>query len=60
VIDALTKATQQILQRTDVRAELLKAGFAAEYEGPDALHERVLREIAAWREIVERIGLSKK
>jgi tripartite-type tricarboxylate transporter receptor subunit TctC len=60
VIDMLTKATQQILQRAEIKAELLKAGFAAKYEGPEELHERVLREIPLWREIVERVGLTKR
>jgi tripartite-type tricarboxylate transporter receptor subunit TctC len=60
VIDMLARATQQILQRADVKAELLKSGFAAAFEGPDELHDRVLREIPMWHEIVERVGLSKK
>jgi tripartite-type tricarboxylate transporter receptor subunit TctC len=60
VIDMLARATQQILQRADLKAELLRAGFAAAFEGPDELHERVLREIPMWHEIVERVGLSKK
>jgi tripartite-type tricarboxylate transporter receptor subunit TctC len=60
VIDRLTRATEQILQRGEVKAELFKAGFAAAYEGPDALHERVLREIPLWREIVEHVGLTKR
>jgi tripartite-type tricarboxylate transporter receptor subunit TctC len=59
-IDRLTKAAEQILQRDEVKAELLKAGFAAAYEGPDELHERVLREIPVWRDIVERVGLTKQ
>ncbi|HEX3505610.1 MAG TPA: tripartite tricarboxylate transporter substrate binding protein [Xanthobacteraceae bacterium] len=60
VINTLTNATRQILQRAEIKAELQKAGFAAEYEGPDELHERVLREIPLWREIVERVGLTKR
>jgi tripartite-type tricarboxylate transporter receptor subunit TctC len=60
VIDMLARATQQILQQADVKADLRKAGFAVAFEGPDELHERVMREIPMWHEIVERVGLSKK
>jgi hypothetical protein len=35
------------------------AGFAVEYEGPDELHARMVREIPLWKEIVERAGLKK-
>ena len=60
VIDMLARATQQILQQADVKADLRNAGFAAAFEGPEEMHERVLREIPMWHEIVERVGLSKK
>jgi tripartite-type tricarboxylate transporter receptor subunit TctC len=60
VIDMLARATQQILQQGDVKADLRKSGFAAAFEGPDELHERVLREMPMWHDIVERVGLSKK
>jgi tripartite-type tricarboxylate transporter receptor subunit TctC len=59
VIDKLTKAAQAILLRQDIQAQMLGAGIRLQYEGPEILHERVMREIPIWREIVERIREKK-
>jgi len=32
-----------------------RAGIQLQYEGPEDLHDRVMREISNWREIVERV-----
>ena len=39
---------------------MAKAGFLVQYEGPEALHARMVREIPLWKEIVERAGLAAK
>ena len=60
VVDVLTRKTREIIEREEVKAQLRKVGFETVYEGPDALHERVLREISFWEETLDRIGFSKK
>jgi tripartite-type tricarboxylate transporter receptor subunit TctC len=59
VVNKLTNAAQAVLQRGDIQAQMLGAGIQLQYEGPENLHERIMREIPVWREIVERIREKK-
>jgi tripartite-type tricarboxylate transporter receptor subunit TctC len=54
IIDRLAAETRTIL------ATMLNAGFMVKFEGPDALHARMVREIPMWKEIVERAGLARQ
>ena len=60
VTEKLARATQQILQRSDIQAKMLQAGFLVQYEGPYELHMSMVREASMWRDIVERAGLKTK
>ena len=60
VVKKLSDATREVMQQPDVKEKMAKAGFLVQYEGPDALHARMVREIPIWKEIVERAGLAKK
>ncbi len=60
IIRRLAEETQAILQKPDIKAKMLKAGFMVKYEGPDDLHSRMVREIPMWKEIVDRAGVEKK
>jgi tripartite-type tricarboxylate transporter receptor subunit TctC len=60
IIRRLAEETQAILQKPDINAKMLNAGFMVKYEGPEDLHSRMVREIPMWQEIVERAGLEKK
>jgi tripartite-type tricarboxylate transporter receptor subunit TctC len=56
IIDKLTEETQQIMQQPGVKAEMLKAGFLVQYEGPGEMRARITREIPMWKELVRRAG----
>jgi tripartite-type tricarboxylate transporter receptor subunit TctC len=60
IIRRLAEETEIILQKPEIKAKMLNAGFMVKYEGPEALHARMVREIPRWKEIVERAGLEKK
>ena len=60
IIEKLARATQQIMQRSDIQATLIQAGFLVQYEGPYELHVRMVRETAMWRGLIERAGLKTK
>ena len=60
IIARLTEETRLILQKPDIKAKMLNAGFMVKYEGPEGLHSRMVREMPMWKEIVERAGLEKK
>jgi tripartite-type tricarboxylate transporter receptor subunit TctC len=59
VIDKLTRATKEILERTDTKSQMLNIGVNLQYEGPEDLHARVMRELLVWKDIVRRAGLDK-
>jgi len=60
IIRRLAEETRLILQKPDIKAKMLNAGFMVKYEGPEDLHSRMVREIPMWKEIVQRAGLEKK
>jgi len=60
IVKRLADETRVILQKPDVKEKMLKAGFQVKYEGPEALHARMVREIPVWKEIVDRAGVKKK
>jgi tripartite-type tricarboxylate transporter receptor subunit TctC len=60
VIDRLTRATQAILQQRDIQAKMLDAGIRLQYEGPEDLYARIMREIPIWKEVAKRLGVKKR
>jgi tripartite-type tricarboxylate transporter receptor subunit TctC len=60
IIKRLAEEVRVILQKPDIKAKMLAAGFLVKYEGPDELRARIAREVPAWQKIVERAGLSTK
>ena len=59
VIDKLTRATKEILERPYIKSEMLNVGVNLQYEGPDDLQARIMRELLLWEDIVRRAGLDK-
>ncbi len=60
IVKRLADETRTILDKPDVKAKMLTAGFLVKYEGPDELKARMAREVPLWKEIVERADLAKK
>jgi tripartite-type tricarboxylate transporter receptor subunit TctC len=60
IVNKLTEATREVLQKPDVQEKMAHAGFRVKYEGPQELRARMLREIPVWKEIVDRAGLAAK
>jgi tripartite-type tricarboxylate transporter receptor subunit TctC len=60
IIKRLTEEAEIILQKADIKAKMLNAGFMVKYGSPEDLHSRMLREMPRWKEIVERAGLEKR
>jgi tripartite-type tricarboxylate transporter receptor subunit TctC len=60
ITERLARATEQIMQRSDVQAKMIQAGFLVECEGPYELRVRMVRETSMWKEIIERAGLKTK
>jgi len=60
IVARLSEATKAILDKPEVKARMLQAGFAVKYEGPAALHARMSREVPMWQEVVDRAGIASK
>ena len=60
IVRRLAEETRLILQKPEIKAKMLNAGFMVKYEGPEDLHSRMVREIPMWKEIVERAGLANR
>ena len=60
ITEKLAQAAQQIMQRSDIQAKMIQAGFLVQWEGPYELHVRMVRETSMWKEIIERAGLTTK
>ena len=48
------------MQLPDIQAKMLDAGIRLQYEGPEDLHARIMREIPIWREVAKRPGVKKR
>jgi len=59
IIDRLTRATKEILERPEIQSQMLNIGIHLQYEGPVDLHARIMRELLLWKDIVRRAGLDK-
>jgi tripartite-type tricarboxylate transporter receptor subunit TctC len=53
-VDRLARAAIAVVQRQDVRALLLKAGFHATGRGPDDFRRRVVEEVPKWKTVIEK------
>ena len=60
ITEKLARATQQIMERADIQAKRIQAGFRVECEGPYELRVRMVRESSMWKEIIEGAGLKTK
>ena len=60
VINRLTTMTEAILQQPEITTRMLNAGFRPQYEGPEELHARIMRELLIWKELVEHAGLKRQ
>jgi tripartite-type tricarboxylate transporter receptor subunit TctC len=52
--ERLARAAIAVVQRKDVRALLLKAGFHATGRGPDDFRRRLVDEVPKWKTVIEK------
>ena len=57
VIDRLAKELTLILNRPDVREKFVKAGLPVVAEGPEVFRARIAREVAMYKDIIDKAGL---
>jgi tripartite-type tricarboxylate transporter receptor subunit TctC len=57
VVDRISKAVIKILDRPEIRDQLLKTGFAVTAKGPDELKKLIAGEVGKWREVISAANL---
>ncbi|GAA5233075.1 tripartite tricarboxylate transporter substrate binding protein [Verticiella sediminum] len=57
VVDRLAAAIEKILKESSFSGELASVGFSPAYEGPDAMGERIARELAMWADAAGKAGI---
>jgi len=57
IIARLAAQSIEVLQRPDIREQLLNNGFEVIANGPDGLRRRIAIEVPKWRDIIARSGI---
>jgi tripartite-type tricarboxylate transporter receptor subunit TctC len=57
VIERLTREVVEVLKRPEVRAQLAKANFRVLGDGPQAQQRRLARDVATWKEVINKAGI---
>lgn len=57
IVDRLARETTAVMGDAETRARMRNAGFIVRPNGPEALANRVAREVTAWRDLITRAGI---
>ncbi|MDB5372739.1 MAG: tripartite tricarboxylate transporter substrate binding protein [Belnapia sp.] len=60
IIHRLERAAQSVLAEPVTRARLQAAGFGILAQGPEALADRIAREVPMWRALIVRAGIPQE
>ncbi len=60
ILDRLEKEMLAILATPDMKEKMLQAGFVVTAQGADALRKRVLGDIAKYKEVIDKAGISAR
>jgi tripartite-type tricarboxylate transporter receptor subunit TctC len=57
-VDRLAKALTEVMQRKDVRDNLLRAGFYSTGRGPQEFHQRIVDEVPKWKDVIQKARIT--
>jgi tripartite-type tricarboxylate transporter receptor subunit TctC len=60
ILDRLEKEMLAILARPEMKEKMLQAGFVITAKGSDGLRNRVIADIAKYKEVIEKAGISSR
>ncbi|MCO6414949.1 tripartite tricarboxylate transporter substrate binding protein [Siccirubricoccus sp. KC 17139] len=60
ILARLTAAAREVLAAPQIAARLRAAGFELRLAGPQALADRIVREVPLWREVIRAAGLPQE
>lgn len=60
ILERLAREATAVMGDVETRARMRQAGFIVRPDGPEALANRVAREVPAWRELIARAGIQQQ
>ncbi|WP_424813073.1 Bug family tripartite tricarboxylate transporter substrate binding protein [Roseococcus sp. YIM B11640] len=60
IIERLARESAVVMRDPETSARMRAAGYILRPEGPEALANRVSREVPAWREVIARAGIAQE
>ncbi len=58
IVARLARESTAVMGNAETQARMRNAGFIVRPDGPDALAQRVAREVPAWRDLIARAGIT--
>jgi tripartite-type tricarboxylate transporter receptor subunit TctC len=60
ILDRCAQVAITMLNESDTKKRLLGAGFTLNPKGPEALAQRIAREVPLWRDVIEKAGIPRE
>jgi tripartite-type tricarboxylate transporter receptor subunit TctC len=60
IITTLSAEIRDALAAADVQERMLRLGLEARGSTPEEMHDRMARDVARWREVIEKAGIPKQ
>jgi tripartite-type tricarboxylate transporter receptor subunit TctC len=60
ILDRCAQVAIALLNESDTKNRLLGAGFTLNPKGPEALAQRIAREVPLWRDVIEKAGIPRE
>jgi tripartite-type tricarboxylate transporter receptor subunit TctC len=60
ILDRVAQVAIALLNENETRTRLLGAGFTLNPKGPEALAQRIAREVPLWRDVIEKAGIPRE
>jgi tripartite-type tricarboxylate transporter receptor subunit TctC len=60
ILDRCAQVAITLLSESETKNRLLGAGFTLNPKGPEALAQRIAREVPLWRDVIEKAGIPRE
>jgi tripartite-type tricarboxylate transporter receptor subunit TctC len=58
IVERLAHALTDVMRRSDVRDNLLRAGFYSTGRGPEDFHRRIVEELPKWKDVIQKARIT--
>jgi tripartite-type tricarboxylate transporter receptor subunit TctC len=60
VVATLNSAIRRAVAAPDLQEQSMRLGLEARASSPEEMHERMAKDVAKWREVIEKAGIPKQ